>query len=252
MVIPSLNEAERLPRTLARVAEGGDGCEVVVVDGGSTDGTPEVAAAFPGIRVVRAPRSRGLQLNAGAAAARGQRLFFLHADTLPPLGFAARIARVLERPGVVAGSFCLAFDAGGPWLRLYSRCSRLNHTLSTYGDQGLFLCRSTFERIGGYAPIPLLEDVEIQGRLRARGRFVKVPVPAVTSARRFQARGAVRQQVVNGLVVLAYRSGARPEALARLYARGLGPAAVAAELLRRARRRDQAVRGTAGAAEDGM
>lgn len=229
VIIPCLNEAERLPRTLAGVEEGGGGCEVVVVDGGSTDGTREVAAAHPAVRLVRAPRSRGVQLNTGAAAARGEHLFFLHADTLPPADFAARILRVLDRPGVVAGSFRLAFDAGGPVLRFYSWCSRVNHPLFTYGDQGLFLRRATFERIGGYAPIPLLEDVEIQGRLRARGRFVKVPEPATTSARRFEARGAVRQQVVNALLVVAFRAGASPAALAPLYARKRGPGVAAAD-----------------------
>lgn len=236
VVVPCLNEAERLPRTLDRIQAEGDGCEVVVVDGGSRDGTREVALGRVGVRLVDAPRSRGVQLNAGAAAARGETLFFLHADTLPPLGFARRIRNALARPGAVAGSFCLGFDAPGAWLRLYASCSRFNHPLFTYGDQGLFLRRSTFQEIGGFAPIPLLEDVEIQRRLRRRGRFVKVRMPAVTSARRFQTVGALRQQAVNALLLLAYRVGESPGALARLYAGGCGPveaaSAVAAPLLR--------------------
>lgn len=143
---------------------------------------------------------------------------------------------------MAAGSFCLAFDAGGPALGLYSWCSRIGHPLFTYGDQGLFLRRSTFEWIGGFAPIPLLEDVEIQARLRARGRFVKVRVPVVISARRFQARGAVRQQVIDALLVLAFRAGADPAALARLYAGGDAPAALAAKILFRRMPKDQAAR----------
>lgn len=244
VVIPCLDEAETLPRTLERVETEGEGCEVVVVDGGSTDGTLAIAAAHPGVRRVRAPRSRGLQLNAGAAAARGETLFFLHADTLPPAGFARCIARALERPGTVAGSFCLRFDAGDPLLRLYAWCSRLNHPLFTYGDQGLFLRRTTFEELGGFAPIPLLEDVEIQRRLRRRGRFVKLRRRAVTSSRRFEAGGRLRQQAVNALLLLAYGAGESPHALARLYGRGCGPleaaSATVTVLRRRLRGRDAA------------
>lgn len=222
VVIPCLDEAERLPGTLARIEEEGEGCEVVVVDGGSTDGTLDLALGRRGVRLVRAPPSRGGQLNAGAAAARGEILFFLHADTLAPRGFARRIADALARPGVVAGSFRLGFDAASPALRLYAWCSRFNRPLFTYGDQGLFLRRATFEAIGGFAPLPLFEDVEIQARLRRRGRFVKLPVPVVTAARRFQARGAVRQQAVNALLVLAYRCGASPEELGRYYPQKTG------------------------------
>lgn len=231
VVVPCLDEEERLPRTLDRLEAEGEGCEVVVVDGGSGDGSREVAAGRAGVRLVRAPRSRGLQLNAGAAVARGETLFFLHADTLPPRGFVRRIEEALAGPGVVAGSFCLGFDAGGALLRLYSWCSRFNRPLFTYGDQGLFLLRAVFEEIGGFAPIPLLEDVEIQRRLRRRGRFVKVPVPVVTSARRFRATGALRQQAVNALLLLAYRAGRSPEALARLYAGRCGPAEAASAVL---------------------
>lgn len=224
VVIPALDEEGTLPATLARLAEVAPEAEVVVADGGSRDGTLGLAAAFPRVRFLRAPRGRGPQMNAGAAASRGDPLLFLHADTLAPADLCALVDEALARPRAAAGSFCLRLEPSSPLLRFYSLCSRIPHPLFTYGDQGLFLRRSTFEAVGGFAPLPLFEDVEIQGRLRRHGRFVKLPVPVVSSARRFRERGILRQQLVNLLLVVAYRAGGDPRWLARRYERPASPA----------------------------
>jgi len=217
VVIPTLNEERTLGDLLGDLAGRAGDVTVTVADGGSTDGTREVAARFPAVRWVAAPRGRGAQMNAGARAAEGEILLFLHADTLLPAGAFGKIREALADPAVAAGSFCLAFDRDDPWLRAYARCSRINHPLFTYGDQGLFLRRVLFERVGGFPEVPLMEDVEIQRRLRRLGRFVKLKEPVVTSARRFVRHGVVRQQVRNAVLVCLYYLGVAPARLARAY-----------------------------------
>ncbi|HEY0783212.1 MAG TPA: TIGR04283 family arsenosugar biosynthesis glycosyltransferase [Thermoanaerobaculia bacterium] len=217
VVIPALDERDHLPRLLRCLLAAEDAVEIVVADGGSTDGTWELRHDFPSVTFIRAPRGRALQLNAGAAAARGRHLLFLHADTLPPLNVPGLVEAAIDRDGAIAGAFRLAFDDGHPLLRLYAWCSRCNHALFTYGDQGLFLRRDTFDALGGFAPIPLMEDVDLVRRLRRLGRFAKLPATVVTSARRFRARGIVRQQLLNLGLVAAYYAGIAPQRLAGWY-----------------------------------
>lgn len=217
IVVPVLNEAAVLAGLLADLLDRQGDVEVIVVDGGSGDGSWEVAGRFPRVLRLRAPRGRAAQMNAGARAAGGDLLLFLHADTLLPPGACARIVETLADPAVAAGSFHLAFDRKDPWLALYARCSRINHPLFTYGDQGLFLRRALFQEIGGFREIPLMEDLEIQRRLRRRGRFVKLDLPATTSARRFVHRGPLRQQALNVALVSLYLLGMSPGRLKRLY-----------------------------------
>jgi rSAM/selenodomain-associated transferase 2 len=218
VIVPALDEEQALPGFLEDLLARRGRFRVVVAEGGSVDGTLAAAGAFPWVTTIRAPRGRGAQMNAGARAAGGAEiLLFVHADSrLPPDAFAA-IHRVLADPAVVAGSFCLAFDRADPWLRLYARASRVNHPLFTYGDQGLFLRREVFDRVGGFPEIPLMEDVEIQRRLRKLGRFVKIRRPIVTSARRFLRRGVLRQQALNAALVSLYYLGVPAVHLARAY-----------------------------------
>ena len=217
VIVPVLNEATVLETFLSDLLSRPGSFRVLLVDGGSSDGTREIAARFPAVQLVRSARGRAAQMNAGAREALEDVLLFLHADTFLPADAFRLITETLSAPGVAGGCFHLTFDRDDPWLRTYSFFSRLNHPLFTYGDQGLFLRREVFQAIGGFREMPILEDVEIQARLRRAGRFVKVPQPVVTSARRFVCCGPVRQQAVNTGLVLLYHLGVSPARLKRFY-----------------------------------
>ncbi|MEW5913223.1 MAG: TIGR04283 family arsenosugar biosynthesis glycosyltransferase [Thermodesulfobacteriota bacterium] len=217
VVIPTLNEAQGIePCLRSLLAQEGVG-EVIVVDGGSADGTLEQLAAFPQVRLLHSLPGRGRQMNAGAWAACGRILLFLHADTSLPPEAMGLIEQALARPGVAAGSFYLRFDHGHPFLRLYSLGSRINHALFTYGDQGLFLSAEVFWRAGGFPAWNIMEDVEMRNRLSRLGRIVKVQRPVTTSARRYLRNGVIRQQALDTALVLLYHLGASPDFLQRAY-----------------------------------
>jgi rSAM/selenodomain-associated transferase 2 len=219
VIIPTLNEEPVLGATLESVGRAAPGSEIVVVDGASQDRTLEVARSRPGVRTVSGLRGRGPQMNAGAAAATGDVLLFLHADTHLPPDAGALVASALADPRVVGGSFFLGFDSAHPLLRLFSMASRLNVRWATYGDQAFFCRRTAFDQSGGFAPVPLFEDVELQTRIRRLGRWVKIQRPVRSSARRFLRVGVARQQLRNALLVAAYHLGVPPARLAVWYER---------------------------------
>ncbi len=223
VVIPTLNEEAVIASSLRHLLAQDGEFEVIVVDGGSRDATMRVAERFPGVRVLLSPRAKGAQMNLGAANAQGDILLFLHADTRLPADALAMIKQALDDPDVAAGSFCLRFDHPGRLLGFFARGSRFNHTLFTYGDQGLFVRAPAFRATGGFADIPLMEDVEIQRRLRRQGRFVKIRTPVLTSARRYLQKGIVRQQALNTALVLLFHLGVSPQTLARTYSFPHGP-----------------------------
>lgn len=223
VIIPVLDEAAELPATLAALgrsaAEGPErAVEVIVADGGSRDATREIAAAW-GARVVSSPPGRGSQMNAGATAAGGEILLFLHADTRLPTGWQNQVRAVLSRPGVAAGAFRLGIAGRHPGLRLVEWGANLRSRLwgLPYGDQAIFLPTAIFRRLGGYRPWPLFEEVELLGRLRSCGRLALAPVAVSTSQRRWQSGGMVAVTLRNQFLLLAYYLGVGPERLARLY-----------------------------------
>ncbi len=217
IVIPALNESDHLEILLTNLLERQGDVRITVVDGSSSDATWEIAGRFP-VRRLRTPRGRAAQMNAGARGATGDVLLFLHADTLLPPEAFRLVTDTLSDPEVVGGSFRLAFDRSDPWLAAYAFFSRINHPLFTYGDQALFVRREVFARLGGFREIPIMEDVEIQRRLRRQGRFVKLRQAVVTSARRFVQIGPVRQQLLNVALVALYHLGVAPSRLKQLYA----------------------------------
>ncbi|HYG65706.1 MAG TPA: TIGR04283 family arsenosugar biosynthesis glycosyltransferase [Thermoanaerobaculia bacterium] len=222
IVVPTLNEEETLRRTLPAalaLLEAGD--EVVVSDGGSRDGTVEVARSL-GARVVTGPPGRGGQLNRGAAAIADSTaagvLVFLHADTtLPPAG--ARAIREAVAAGADGGAFLLRFDVDRPLQRLGSWLinARTRLVRVPLGDQAQFVTRQAFERLGGFQEWPILEDLDFAVRLRRSGKAVLVEDFVTTGARRFVEQGAVRTVATNWLIWLLFLLGVSPHRLARLY-----------------------------------
>ena len=220
VVIPALNETSRIGDLVERV-RGEAGVEVLVADGGSADGTAAAAAAR-GARVIRSGRGRATQMNAGAAAATGEILVFLHADTVLPGGWAAAVRAALDDPGVAIGAFTFATDSPLRSLRRIERVAnwRGRRLGVVFGDQALFARSCDFDAVGGFPGQPLMEDWELVRRLRRRGRLVILPRAAVTSARRWHARGPWRTTARNVLITIAYAAGVSSERLARWYRRG--------------------------------
>jgi len=215
VIVPTLNERATIEATVARVLTAGVG-EVVVADGGSTDGTVE-AARSAGARVIAAGRGRGIQQNAGAREAHGNVLLFLHADTALPPDFPHQVLDALGRPGAAAGAFRFQLDARGwnmRWLERFvaARCRLLG---MPYGDQAIFTSRETFEKAGGFPDEPLMEDYELVRRLKKHGRIVMADGDAVTSARRWRRMGVVRASWSNNLCFAAYKLGVSPERIER-------------------------------------
>ncbi len=215
VIIPALDEADRIS-SLVEALHADGFKEVIVADGASSDATKAIASAA-GALVVDAPRGRGKQLQCGAAAATGDHLFFIHADSVPPPDARRLIMQTLTKKRVVAGCFRLKFDHRHPVLTVFATVSRINHPLFTYGDQGLFLSRAMYDRVGGYSDAPVFEDVEILNRLRREGKFIKRSEPITTSARRFLRDGVVRREVTSFGLVLLYNMGVSPERIAHWY-----------------------------------
>lgn len=217
IIIPTLNEAECIGQTLSGLV-GQPGVEVIVADGGSQDRTVAVATAA-GATVIRAPLGRGSQQNAGARAAQGRVLLFLHADTRLPEGFAAHIRETLAQPGIVAGAFRFAIGAEGWRFRVLEHCAnwRADWLGLPYGDQALFLPAARFQAMGGFREVALLEDLELVLRLRKMGRLALLASPALTSPRRWQRLGIVRTTVVNQLILLGFFCRLNPGRLTRWY-----------------------------------
>jgi rSAM/selenodomain-associated transferase 2 len=220
IVVPVLNEAARLPRLLHRLRQDFAGCEVLVVDGGSTDASPDLVG--PPARLVRSAPGRGRQLNAGAQRARGEVLWFQHADTDVDPAALAQLRAALTDPRVVGGGCTLAFDRQSPALRYVAwtsnqRARRLNQI---FGDQALFVRRSVFDELGGFSDLPLMEDLEFSRRLARAGSLVMLPARATTSSRRFDEHGTLRQLAFMQWLKLLYFAGRDPADLARRYAAG--------------------------------
>ena len=218
VIIPTLNEERVLTTTLQRARQPGVH-EIIVVDGGSTDTTRARAIALADL-VVSAPRGRAAQMNAGAARASGDLLLFLHADTWVPNGFADAVAAACTPPEVVGGRFDVQLEPTSPLLWLTGELINLRSRLSRIasGDQAIFIRRAVFEQLGGYADIPLMEDIDLTRRMKRAGRVACLRARVTTSARRWQKHGVVRTILLMWTLRALYFWGMSPERLRRVYA----------------------------------
>ncbi|TAL37504.1 MAG: glycosyltransferase [Spirochaetes bacterium] len=228
VIIPVLREAGTIVRTLdsldERIREYDGGADILIADGdpaGSTIG----ALKSRGVTTLIAPRGRSLQMNAAAARARGRILLFLHADTILPPGALNDIADALADPALAGGAFDLGVDDPGPYFRIVERSSsmRSRATAIPFGDQAIFIRAALFRELGGYAPIPLMEDVEIMRRIKRRGwKILIFKKRVLTSSRMWRRHGMLRTTFRNYAIQLLYLAGVSPERLVRWYYPGRG------------------------------
>ena len=217
VIIPVLNEREQLPQTIAALKADMSKTEIIVVDGGSRDGTREWLAAQTDITVIDAARGRGIQLNAGAKAATGEVLLFLHGDCSLPANALELLHQALLLPQTIGGAFLIRFAESHPRsLQIIAKGinARTLVTKTATGDQGIFVRREVYDAVGGFADWPLFEDVDFVTRLKQHGRFVILHDSVTISARRYLAYGPWRTTFLMYALRLGYWLGISP---GRLY-----------------------------------
>ena len=222
IIIPTLNEADVLDRTLKHLTLlNPPPKEILIVDGGSQDNTLNIAHQAGISWLVSSKAGRSIQMNLGAKAAKGNILLFLHADTRLPAQFDILVRDTLAQTDIIAGAFALQIDAGRWSLRLIEiGVNWRSRTLQMpYGDQAIFLPRAVFEKIGGFPELPMMEDFELMRRLKRWGRIAIIPVPVLTSARRWLQKGAIETTLMNQIAIIAYLLGVSPERIKRWYRR---------------------------------
>ena len=216
VIIPTLNEELRIAATLKQI---GAGVEIIVVDGGSTDKTREIAEQLGAKVIISSSKGRAFQMNLGAKIAKGDILLFLHGDTLLPHEFQEQIIDTLSQSGIVAGAFKLKIDGEEKTLRLVEKLVnwRSRWLSLPYGDQGIFLKAAIFADLGGFPELPIMEDFELIQRLKKRGKIAIVAAPVITSARRWQKLGVGKTTLVNQLVIIGYYLKIPPHLLKNFY-----------------------------------
>ena len=216
IIIPTLNESSTIGKLSKSLSSLDGDFEVIVADGGSSDNTVEVARRS-GLKVVEAPRGRGPQMNAGARAACGEILVFLHADTQLPSRALSSMDEALRQKNVSGGNFNLIFGGESreaKWLtRIYPFLRLIG---MSYGDSAIFTRKETFDSLGGYKNYPIFEDSDLYKRLRRIGRFVHLKENAVTSSRRFEGR-FLRTFSIWAVMHVLYWVGVSPDFLNRIY-----------------------------------
>ena len=217
IIIPVLNEERTIAGTVSDLARV-EACEIIVVDGGSTDRTAEVVRDGPA-RLVAAARGRAAQMNQGARHAAGDVLLFLHADTRLPATAGSDVEGSMADHGCVGGRFDIRLDSPRPLLRVVGHMISLRSRLTRVatGDQAIFVRRTVFEGLGGFPEIPIMEDVAFCRALKRQGRIACLHSRVVSSARRWEQNGPVRTILLMWALKVLYLAGVAPARLKRLY-----------------------------------
>ena len=219
IIVPTRNEADRIGRLLPELLAVPD-VELLLVDGGSSDSTIDVAKSL-GARVLSSSPGKAEQMNAGAEIAHGNILLFLHCDTKLAPGFVGQVRDALNQQGISAGAFQLSIDGKGFGLRVIEWLVNFRSKIlqMPYGDQGIFVTTDMFFSVGAFPSQPIMEDFELMRRLKRKGKIKILPLHATTSARRWEKLGIMRTTVINQAIILGYLLGVNPEKLAGWYRR---------------------------------
>lgn len=220
IIVPVRDEEAVIRASLARLRRDFADCELIVVDGGSTDRTAELAASLA--TVTSSPAGRGIQMNAGAQLATGDVLWFVHADTEISPEALPQLRAALADPTTIGGGLTLRFAPSSPSLALVARMSNVRARLlhQVYGDQALFVRRTAFEELGGFAPLPLMEDLDLSPRLQRTGRLVLLAATSRASSRRFQQHGTWPMVALMQYLKLCFYAGVDPERIRQRYEYG--------------------------------
>lgn len=219
IIIPVLNEESYLPQCLSVIPQNSN-IEIIVIDGGSRDKSITIAKQY-GCTTETVLGGRSRQLQRGAQRAQGNNLLFLHGDSVPPKGFDSVIRETLEQQNVSCGAFSLSIDEESFKYKLVSWGANFRSRWShlPYGDQGLFMRKSTYQKAGGFPTMPIMEDYVFVRNIAQFGKIITSPEKLVTSARRWKNMGVIRATLINQAIVIAYNIGVSPEKLCKLYNR---------------------------------
>jgi len=216
IIIPALNESKNITQCLKSVTQIFPDEEVIVVDGGSSDQTANLAQK-QGAFIVIGLKGRGCQLNGGAHRARGEILIFLHADTQLPSDAKYILDRYFSAESVQIGTFGMRFDKKHWLLNLYSKMTRFDSLMTSFGDQGIAVRKSFFDQLGGFPNWPLFEDVRFLEEARKQTTIHSFPADVITSSRKFTKNGILKQQLRNGWLIFQYYRGVSPQQLFQRY-----------------------------------
>jgi rSAM/selenodomain-associated transferase 2 len=217
IIIPTLNEADNIQEAIIS-SQIGSHIEIIIVDGGSQDQTLLIAKSLNVQAIISSP-GRAHQMNAGAMAASGEILLFLHADTRLPTNFDQMIRTTLAKPGIVAGAFTLQINSPHWGLRLveFGVKWRCNLWQMPYCDQGIFITKDVFQQVGNFPQIPIMEDFELMRKLKTLGKIYLLPTPVITSPRRWLKKGILQTTLGNQIIIIAYLLGISPNQIRNWY-----------------------------------
>ncbi|MBE9504074.1 MAG: TIGR04283 family arsenosugar biosynthesis glycosyltransferase [Proteobacteria bacterium] len=217
VIIPTLNEELCIEDTIHPARDGGD-VEIIIADGGSNDSTTTIVQHFAD-KIISASKGRAKQMNAGAAAAEGSILLFLHADTILPVGWVEMIEKALENKNVAGGAFSFSTSGHSKGLKLVTFIVNLRSRVLSlpYGDQAIFIRREHFDAMEGFKEIPIMEDVDLITKMKKRGKLIILQAPVLTSSRRWEKEGWIKTTVRNQMLLFLYLLGIPPEKLFRFY-----------------------------------